>query len=118
MDRTDGSAKAEVAAAALFRMLGDVARLRIVLLLARGEQTVSDLAAALRLRQPNVSQHLAALRASGVLQSRRKGKNVFYGLTPIIKVAEDGSLTVSACGITVFVGVADSSVPQPRRRRG
>ena len=113
MDLTDPLVKGESAAAALFRVLADDARLRIVLLLARGERTVSNLAAALRLRQPNVSQHLAALRAAGVSQSRRQGKNVFYGLTAVIRVTGDGSLSVSACGITVLITLTTHG---PRRR--
>ena len=117
MDLTDRSVEGESAAAALFRVLADDARLRIVLLLAGGERTVSDLAAALGLRQPNVSQHLAALRAAGVSRSRRQGKNVFYGLTPVIRAAADGSLSVSACGITVFMTPPSHAAAHPRRRR-
>jgi DNA-binding transcriptional ArsR family regulator len=117
MDLTDPTAEDASAAAALFRVLADDARLRIVLLLARGEQTVSDLAAALRLRQPNVSQHLAALRAAGVSQSRRQGKNVFYGLTAVIRVTGDGSLSVSACGITVLMTPPAHAATQSRSRR-
>jgi DNA-binding transcriptional ArsR family regulator len=83
-----------------------------VLLLARGERTVSDLAAVWRLRQPNVSQHLAALRAAGVSRSRRQGKNVFYGLTAVIRVAGDSSLSVSACGITVLMTRPSHAAPQ------
>ena len=111
MDLTDPTDEGASAAATLFRVLGDYARLRIVLLLAGGERTVSDLAAALRLRQPNVSQHLAALRAAGVLQSRRHSKNVYYGLTPTVSVAKDGTISVTACGITVLV-----EIPKPPDR--
>lgn len=39
---------------------------------------MSELATALRLRQANVSQHLALMRQRGVLVERRVGNSVFY----------------------------------------
>ena len=50
------------AAVALFRSLGDPARLAIVLRLAEGEARVVDLTRGLGLAQSTVSQHLACLR--------------------------------------------------------
>jgi ArsR family transcriptional regulator len=39
---------------------------------------------ALRLSQPHVSRHLAILRAAGVVESRREGSWIYYGLAPQI----------------------------------
>ena len=64
----------------LFRALGDETRLRIVALLAHGELCVCHLHAALGLSQPNVSRHLAVLRAAGIAGARRDGKWVYYRL--------------------------------------
>jgi ArsR family transcriptional regulator, cadmium/lead-responsive transcriptional repressor len=49
-------------AAALFRSLGDPARLMIVRRLAGGPARVTDLVAALGLAQSTVSKHLACLQ--------------------------------------------------------
>src|SRR5262249_29304601 len=57
----------------LFKALGDPTRLRIIALLSHGELCVCHLEEALRLSQPNISRHLAILRMSGVLESRREG---------------------------------------------
>ena len=63
-----------------FRALGDPTRLRILNLLSRGEQPVGDLILALDLPQSSVSQHLAALRAAGLVADRQQGKQRFYAL--------------------------------------
>lgn len=69
------------AAAGLLRLLGNPARLRIVLRLAAGPLSVGDLELELGLRQPNLSQHLAELRNAGVVATRREGRSVIYALT-------------------------------------
>lgn len=66
--------------AELFGLLSDQTRLRIVLLLTEGPRNVSSLCESLRLPQPTVSHHLALLRESEVIASRREGKQVFYSL--------------------------------------
>jgi len=64
----------------LFKALGDQTRLRIVALLSHGELCVCHLEEALKLSQPKVSRHLATLRAAGVVEDRRDGSWVYYGL--------------------------------------
>ena len=56
-------------------------RLRMLDLLAKGEYTVSDMQAALGITLPNVSQHLAILKAAGVVTTRRDGKQIYCSLT-------------------------------------
>ena len=56
------------------------ARLVILCLLSEGEKTVGELAQILNLRQPAVSQQLARLRADGLVETRRNGKNMYYSL--------------------------------------
>jgi DNA-binding transcriptional ArsR family regulator len=78
---TGGSAGREIEVTArLLRLLGNEARLRIVLRIGEGEVSVADLEAELGVRQPNLSQHLAELREAGLLASRRDGRTVLYSL--------------------------------------
>ena len=67
-----------VAKAQLFRVLGHPVRIRILELLVEGERTVGDLQNELALDSSGTSQHLAALRQQGVLESRRVGTSTYY----------------------------------------
>jgi DNA-binding transcriptional ArsR family regulator len=62
----------------LFRVLGHPARVRILEILRDGERSVGALQAELGLDSSGTSQHLAALRRIGLVQSRREGTSVFY----------------------------------------
>ncbi len=64
----------------LFKALSDETRLRIVALLAHGELCVCHIESGLDLPQPTVSRHLAILRAAGVVEGRRDGTWMYYGL--------------------------------------
>jgi DNA-binding transcriptional ArsR family regulator len=62
----------------LFRVLGHPARVRILELLREGERSVGTLQADLGLDSGGTSQHLAALRRIGLVESRRDGTSVYY----------------------------------------
>jgi DNA-binding transcriptional ArsR family regulator len=62
----------------LFRVLGHPARVRILEILRDGDQSVGALQAELSLDSSGTSQHLAALRRIGLVQSRREGTSVYY----------------------------------------
>ena len=63
----------------LFRVLGHPARVRILEILRdEGERSVGALQAELELDSGGTSQHLAALRRIGLVESRREGTSVFY----------------------------------------
>jgi DNA-binding transcriptional ArsR family regulator len=62
----------------LLRAAGDATRLRLLRLCADRATTVSELAAALSDSEPNVSRHLKALAAAGLVQRRRRGQWVEY----------------------------------------
>ena len=64
--------------ASLFRVLGHPARVRILELLRGGERSVGALQVELGLDSGGTSQHLAALRRIGLVQSRREGTSVYY----------------------------------------
>ncbi|MGB9624803.1 MAG: ArsR/SmtB family transcription factor [Phycisphaerae bacterium] len=65
-------------AASMMRVLAHPHRLRICDLLQAGDRSVGELAADLDLPPATVSQHLAILRAHGILAPERDGKTVYY----------------------------------------
>jgi ArsR family transcriptional regulator len=92
--------------ARILSVLANPKRLEIMQLLAGGERTVSDLAAALHLPQARTSQHLAALRESGLLVSRKEANFVFYRLA--------SEKTAVACRV-MREAIADLLVDQQRK---
>lgn len=66
------------AAVKTLKLLADPTRLRIVWALLHGEHSVNDLASHVGVRPTAVSQHLAKLRLSGVVRTRRDGNHIFY----------------------------------------
>lgn len=74
------TAGALIAAACMFRSLGDPTRLAIVQHLAQGAHRVVDLTAHLGLAQSTVSAHLACLRDCGLVESRPEGRASVFSL--------------------------------------
>ncbi|SRR5713101_4462189 len=64
----------------LFRALADDTRLRILALLASGEVCVCHIHEALGIPQPTASRHLAYLRRTELVNTRREGLWVHYRL--------------------------------------
>jgi ArsR family transcriptional regulator, arsenate/arsenite/antimonite-responsive transcriptional repressor len=64
----------------LFKALADATRLRILGLLLSGEVCVCDLHESLKIPQPKASRHLAYLRRSGLVETRREGLWIHYRL--------------------------------------
>jgi DNA-binding transcriptional ArsR family regulator len=67
--------------AEVLRTLANPRRLEILHRLAGGPCEVGRLAELLAVSQPNVSQHLAVLRAAGLVEADRVGREVRYRLT-------------------------------------
>jgi len=63
------------------KLLADPTRLRLLLLLEEDELSVAELQKILGMGQSRISSHLAQLKRAGVVEDRRSGKNVYYGLT-------------------------------------
>ncbi len=78
VDVTPSARRAREKQAEVLRALGHQVRLEILELLRDGEICVCEMEPALRLRQPNISQHLAALRAAGLVATRRDGVRAMY----------------------------------------
>jgi ArsR family transcriptional regulator len=70
-------------ATALFRLLGDEARLRILRLLERERLNVSELTSILGIAQPGVSRHLRLLKEGGLVGEERDRGWTYYGLAPL-----------------------------------
>lgn len=66
------------AAAGLLRALSNEARLLVLCRLGQGEMPVGALIDAVGLSQSALSQHLAKLRADGLVATRREGQTIFY----------------------------------------
>ena len=64
----------------LFKALADETRLRILGLLLTGEVCVCDIHESLRIPQSKTSRHLAYLRRSGLVETRREGLWIHYRL--------------------------------------
>jgi DNA-binding transcriptional ArsR family regulator len=67
-------------AAELLKLLANDQRLIILCRLSEGELSVSELGQHVSLAQSALSQHLAKLRAHGVVATRRAGQNIYYRL--------------------------------------
>lgn len=79
MDVTQLKPRAEEAAQLLSAMANS-RRLLILCNLLDRERTVSELGAIVDLEQSPLSQHLAKLRAMGLVRTRRDGQSIYYRL--------------------------------------
>ena len=65
----------------LFAALADPTRRQVLdLLAARGEGSASGLAAAMPVSRPAVVKHLTVLDRAGLVESRRRGREVLYSV--------------------------------------
>lgn len=61
-------------------LLGDSTRMKIIQQLKKKPGRVSDLEANFSLAQPTISYHLKILKKSGVVLSKKQGREVYYHL--------------------------------------
>ena len=75
----------------LFKQLSDISRMRIFWILCHCEQCVINLSAIVDMTSPAVSHHLKQLKSSGLIVSRREGKEVYYKAanTPQVQLLHD-----------------------------
>ena len=79
--------------AELFKVFGDVTRIKILSLLLNGELSVGDVADGLEMTQSAISHQLNLLRRSKLVKARREGKSVYYSLD------DDHVSEILSCGI-------------------
>lgn len=65
----------------VFGALANPTRRDILDTLLGGEQTAGDLAGKFDMARPSVSEHLRALRGSGLVEERREGRHRYYRVT-------------------------------------
>jgi ArsR family transcriptional regulator len=97
------------------KALADVYRLRIVKRLAEGPATVGDLIETVGLSQPLVSWHVGRLKAAGVVQTRRAGREVMCQLRPNVfnEVAERERVLLGLAGAAAAATTAASTAAAP-----
>lgn len=64
-----------------FKALGDENRLKIIYLLMKRDMCVCEMVAAIETSQPTTSHHLKILENAGLIERKRKGQWVFYGIS-------------------------------------
>jgi DNA-binding transcriptional ArsR family regulator len=67
--------------AEFFKTLGHPARIRVLELLSQREHAVAEMLPEVGIEAANMSQHLAVLRRTGLVTTRKEGSTVFYSLT-------------------------------------
>lgn len=97
------------------KSLANPRRLRIIHLLAEEPREVARLAADLGISQPNASQHLSVLRAAGLVESERVGREVRYRLVdPEVTVACTQMRRVLARRLDRLAELASDAARHPR----
>src|SRR5512134_2170595 len=79
-----------VTGAALYRLLGDEVRLRLLRLLSLERLNVSELTAILGIAQSGVSRHLGLLKDARLVAEEREGGYSYYRLAPALSEAPNG----------------------------
>jgi ArsR family transcriptional regulator len=64
----------------LLALIGQPARVQILMVIGAQEACVCHLEAVLGMRQASISQHLMALRKANLVTTSREGRNIFYRL--------------------------------------
>src|SRR5882724_5658181 len=81
-------------ASALYRLLGDEARLRLLRVLTRERLNVTELTGVLGLAQSGVSRHLGLLKDAGLVAEERDGGFSYYRLAP--RLLDEGGVSLAA----------------------
>ena len=90
------------------KTLANARRLEIIHVLATGPREVGRLAAEIGVSQPNVSQHLAVMKAAGIVEAERFGREMHYRLAdPDVVTACDLMRGVLRRRLTRLAGLSD-----------
>ena len=92
------------------KTLANPRRLEIIHILATGPREVGRLAAEMGVSQPNVSQHLAVMKAVGIVEAERFGREIHYRLAdPDVVAACDLMRGVLQRRLARLAGLSTSS---------
>ncbi len=75
---------------ALYRLLGDEARLRLLRLLSIERLNVTELTGILGIAQSGVSRHLGLLKDGGLVREEREASYTYYRIEPALRAAANG----------------------------
>jgi ubiquinone/menaquinone biosynthesis C-methylase UbiE len=95
---------------ATLKAAGEATRLRLLILIAEAELTVSDLTAIVRQSQPRLSRHLRLLAEAGLVERYREGSWVFF------RLGERGSAADIARALIARLDPNDPAVARDRER--
>jgi ArsR family transcriptional regulator len=62
------------------KFMSNPKRIEILFLLGEKEMCVDEIASAMEVKVPNISQHLAVMREKGVVDVRREGTKMYYAI--------------------------------------
>jgi DNA-binding transcriptional ArsR family regulator len=99
------------AAARMLKLLASEQRLLLLCRLVEGEASVGALAEHAKLAQSAASQHLAKMRAEGLVATRREAQTIYY------RLADPAAIRVLDTLCDIYRGDLDPT-PALRRRRG
>jgi DNA-binding transcriptional ArsR family regulator len=100
--------------AELLSALAAPERLRIVRVLAEGEQNVTALTETLRIPALNISHHLTVLKTAGLIHGEKRGRFVWYKLQPgVLEEAVGAGIPSEALNL----GCCKLELPLVRRTR-
>jgi len=91
---------------------GEATRLRLLMLIAESELTVSDLTEIMRQSQPRLSRHLRLLAEAGLVERHREGSWAFF------RLSERGSVAEIARSLIARLNPADPIIARDRERLG
>jgi ubiquinone/menaquinone biosynthesis C-methylase UbiE len=107
---TDTAQLAFPALTATLKAAAEATRLRILMLIAEAELTVTDLTAILRQSQPRLSRHLRLLAEAGLVQRHREGSWAFF------RLGERGSAADIARALIARLDPNDPIIARDRER--
>src|ERR1700685_3881159 len=106
----DGTQLTFPALIATLKAAGEATRLRLLMLIAEAEVTVSDLTAILRQSQPRLSRHLRLLAEAGLVERYREGSWAFF------RLGETGSAADIARTLITRLDPNDPMIAHDRER--
>jgi ubiquinone/menaquinone biosynthesis C-methylase UbiE len=95
---------------ATLKAAGEATRLRLLMLIAEAELTVTDLTAILRQSQPRLSRHLRLLAEAGLVERHREGSWAFF------RLGEAGSAADIARALIARLDPNDPIIARDRER--
>jgi ArsR family transcriptional regulator len=92
---------------ALFALIGQPARIRILAVISTQKACVCHMEAVLEMRQASISQHLMILRKTGLVRAEREGRNIYYRLArpAVLEILRQAG-EIAGSGVEMFEQLA------------